>query len=154
MRGLWVRANGGCQEVLIDGLEDLQKLVGGLVEGVVIVAEEDTKMAGLAMFSMYWNEDGKAIDGARVNWSATRMMQYFKVIPQDDFIVGDTVVLGPPTPDGDEQSLSDLAATFVKDCVQSVDAMVQQAMDAEFDRIVKRETGGSNGKKKKRRKRD
>ena len=152
MRALWVKANGGCEEVSVGGLEDLQKLVGGYIEGVVVVAEDESPMSGMAMFSMYWNEDGKDIEGARVNWGATRLMQFFRVIPQEDFIVGDTVVLGPPSTNGDEQSLSDIAAKFVKDCVQSVDEMVQKAIDAEFARIVKRETGGSNGRRRKRKK--
>lgn len=92
INGLVVRADGTTERVMVDGLEDYQRIVGGYIEHV-----------GLPDGSaMYVNEEGK-IHGLPINDRATEISGLFAF----DVIYGDVLVLGPGTNGGDDTSVSD-----------------------------------------------
>ena len=70
------------------GLESLQSAVGGYIEGISI--------GSAAM--MYCNEEGKC-NSLPVNWVASRLFE--KVHGMSDVIVGDVVIVGCFSPDGE-----------------------------------------------------
>lgn len=91
-----IGTDGSITEFVLDdanGLEQLQALVGGWLEGV-----------DLGDAFMYVNEEGK-IDGLPVNASATLL--FHAVHGPHDIIVGNVVLVGQSDENGDETSLSE-----------------------------------------------
>lgn len=77
-------------------LEQLQSLVGGYIELVVVDNEE-----GLPVLSVFCNEEGK-IEGLPRNGRANH---FFRAVLSDDVLVGPVVMMGPADADGETTSL-------------------------------------------------
>jgi hypothetical protein len=82
------------EEEIIDDLPTMKDLVGGWIERVELLGDG----------TLWLNEEGK-IDGLPVNRRATRLAQLYGH-PTSDVLVGQVVVVGPPTGGGDNSSVT------------------------------------------------
>lgn len=86
------------------GLDPMQEAVGG-----------DIQLVGLraASMNLYANENGK-LEGRPVNRRATILCHTTLAIADDDFIVGDAVLVGPTDDEaGEDTSLTDAHMAFL-----------------------------------------
>lgn len=86
-------------------LDFLRAKVGGRVEYVALEEE----VAGIGM---YLNEEGK-LEGLPLNERATYLAHTFEAIFGNDYIVGDTVLVGPADNMGNETGLTDTALILI-----------------------------------------
>ncbi len=133
VEGIWVRACGDYGLVDVDGLESLQALVGGFIEGCQVYHGDSPK----ALMTVYWNEEGKFAKGAQINHAITHFLHFGGVLRDDDVIVGDCVVLGPLDDEGNETSVTEFVKEMMQHGVEGVNRLVQAAYDDEFSKIVK-----------------
>ena len=71
-----------------NGFESLTDLVGGYIEHLYLKHPD-----GIAV--MYLNEDGKRL-GLSLNPIANRLAHLYAGISEDDLILGDVAIVGPP----------------------------------------------------------
>ena len=81
---------GEPQEITIGDWKDLGRAVGGWIERAPTPG---------APFTLYVNEEGK-LDGLPLNVRANRLANRYRY--WNDPLVGDAVLVGPPTPAGDD----------------------------------------------------
>lgn len=89
-------------------LEQLQKLVGGWIEYVPVCDEE-----GEVLFSVFCHEEGK-IEGLPLNGRANHFFK--EALLEEDHLVGDIVLMGPPDDDGETLAL-DHADAWLKEAL-------------------------------------
>jgi hypothetical protein len=94
MKALLIYVDGSVKRVEINGLADLQKHVGGYIEGV--------QVSGTSQFG-YVNEEGLLL-GLEQNPLASKLT--------NTYIVGNMVVLGPVDKNGNN---TDVSEAFCKD---------------------------------------
>lgn len=80
-------------------LEELQRIVGGWIEYVPVHNNDEV---GLSLFC---NEEGK-LQGLPVNLRATHYFSF--ALREDDVLVGDVILMGPPDEKGDTLQLEDV----------------------------------------------
>lgn len=90
----------------VDALEPLQKLVGGLIEGV-----------SLGDIYAYVNEEGKIL-GLPVNVIATRLWQ--DAYGRTDIIMGNMVVVGAYDDEGNEMDIPQEHVALVENAARKV----------------------------------
>jgi len=97
-KAIIIEANGNVRRVEIEGYEDLNKAVGGYIEGI--------RLGDTGQFA-YLNEDGIAL-GLPYNEVATQLCYRRNVglIP-GDYIKGTMVIVGPADHEGNETDVSD-----------------------------------------------
>lgn len=97
-KAILIEANGNVSRIEINGYDDLNKGVGGYIEGIYL---GDT-----GQFA-YLNEDGIAL-GLPFNEVATNLCYKHNtgLIP-GDFIKGNMIIVGPADDEGNETDVSD-----------------------------------------------
>lgn len=96
-KAILIETNGNSKIIHVNGLEDLNKAVGGVIEGL--------HLGNSQQFS-YINEDGIALKLPR-NDVATNLCTHFNVgLFPDDFIKGPMVIVGPIGPEGEDTDVS------------------------------------------------
>ena len=92
--GLRIRTNGKIEKVEIRSLEDMQAVVGGLIQALPM--DEDKHG-----FSIYLNEEGR-VHEVPINMTASLWLLRHDVWPGlDEPLHGDILVLGPTGEDGE-----------------------------------------------------
>lgn len=155
VHGLWIRACGDLDVVDVRGLETLQALIGGPIEGCQVWDHAGEQ----AIMTVYWHEEGQLIKGMQINHAITHFLHYGGVLQGDQVIVGDCVVVGPLDDEGNDTCVSEWVVEMMQEGVKQVNALVQSAYDREFSKIVRRldksdtvrnvKTRKKKGKKKK-----
>jgi len=100
-KAILIEANGNVRRIEINGYDDLNKGVGGYIEGIHL---GDTEQFA------YLNEDGIAL-GLPFNKVATDLCYKHNVglIP-GDYIKGNMIIVGPADDEGNETDVSDTLA--------------------------------------------
>lgn len=80
----------------IEGLDDMQAAVNGLIESVGHPFEDE--------FSIFINEEGKFIEDHFYNVVATKMFGQW-ITPHGDYFAGDVLVMGPVDSQGETLGL-------------------------------------------------
>lgn len=97
-KAILIEANGNVRRIDIAGYDDLNKAVGGYIEGI--------HFGDTGQFA-YLNEDGKAME-LPYNWLATVLCGKHKVgLLPDDYISGNMVIVGPADDEGRDTDVSD-----------------------------------------------
>lgn len=106
--GIIITALGNMARVQVDGLADMQRIVGGYIEAV------DVEIAGQTC-TIYVNEEGK-LESLPKNDTATAVAVPGKHIFAGDYIAGDVLVIGGVDDEGESLSIHPVAA----DCLLSM----------------------------------
>ena len=107
MKALGITAEG---EVVVNdnfsgSLSDMQAAVGGYIEVAL------TSLPGVIA---YINEEGK-MQGLPLNEAATALLKY----PNDDYVVGDMLILGAPNWNGDDTDVPEGTLDAIVEIFQS-----------------------------------
>jgi len=100
-----------------EGIPDyatISGLVGGYIEAVTGYAKYADSAARTGRTTAYLNEEGKAL-GLPANWVATWLI--LGSFPAD-IIVGTVVIVGGPSPDGEDTSLTTLEVRDIEERVE------------------------------------
>lgn len=97
LNGILITSNGGVARVQIDGLKDMQRIVGGWIQPIAI------EVGGVEV-EMYLNEEGKII-GLPRNDEATGLCRPGVDIFEGDFISGDVFIIGGVDDEGESTSI-------------------------------------------------
>jgi hypothetical protein len=104
VRALRIRVDGSIEEHFVNGLDDMQKLVGGCVQVVELTTVHH---------DAYVNEDGMALGLGR-NDAATKLCTAFEAgLHPRDYIKGDMLILGPLDKEGYNTSVTDGAVELI-----------------------------------------
>ena len=102
IEGIIITALGGIARVQIDGLKDMQRIVGGYIQPISI------EVAGTVV-EMYLNEEGKIASLPR-NEMATSLCRPGVDIFEGDYIAGDAFIIGEVDNEGESTSVPDAVA--------------------------------------------
>lgn len=102
-KALLVSVDGSVKPIIVNGLKDLQELVGGYIEGIY---------SSTGGHLAYVNEEGKLL-GLPVNSRASKIVHAMGArIQMQDYIAGSMVIVGAPDENGED---TDVSATFLDD---------------------------------------
>lgn len=114
LKGIMLSTNGNAGRVMLDGLADYQRIVGGYIDAV------DFSLLDMPV-TMYFNEEGKGYpEGCPLNLVATKLVS--GRLQQGDWIGGDVVLIGIPDADGETQSLTDQQITLLLAMIKQLGA--------------------------------
>jgi len=97
-------------------LSEMQAAVGGYIEVAL------TSLPGV---TAYINEEGK-LQGLPLNPAATALLKY----PNDDFVVGDMLILGAPDENGDDTDVPEGTLDAILEIFQSHWKITPQELEA------------------------
>lgn len=118
MKALGITAEGEivAHDNFSGSLSDMQAAVGGYIELAL------TSLPGVIA---YINEEGK-LQGLPLNVAATALLKY----PNDDFVVGNMLILGAPDKNGDDTDVPEGTLDAIVEIFQSHWEITPQELEA------------------------